>query len=143
MTDATATVTIREEPTLRDRFAMAALAGLLTPGDVGKEAKTALIAEAAYAIADAMLEARKPKAEPATQPSPSSLEAAVRRLEVWHGGGFNRWVKLNLLGGDWYVRLTDDPKCMGGEKEIVAELYNRDLATAINAALDEAQKAGM
>ena len=44
-----------EQPTLRDRFAMAALTGLLAnPGETGKDA-----AKRAYGFADAMLAARK------------------------------------------------------------------------------------
>lgn len=48
-----------EQPTLRDQFAIAALQGILA--GFKKEAlnDTGAIAEAAYAFADAMLEARK------------------------------------------------------------------------------------
>lgn len=48
-----------EQPTLRDRFAMAALTGLLAdPSEDGKG-----VATRAYGFADAMLEARKVQAK--------------------------------------------------------------------------------
>lgn len=48
-----------EQPTLRDRFAMAALTGLLAdPNEDGKD-----VAKRAYGFADAMLEARKVQAK--------------------------------------------------------------------------------
>ena len=58
------TARAEQQPTLRDRFAMAALTGLLAGDSVGGLSANGA-AYGAYEIADAMLEARKPKTEPA------------------------------------------------------------------------------
>lgn len=52
-----------ERPTLRDRFAMAAMQGLISSTAPGESYFYDPLAGEAYAIADAMLEARKPKDE--------------------------------------------------------------------------------
>lgn len=136
MTDATATVTIREEPTLRDRFAMAALPVAFTNPDDGSSPDD--LAQWCYMIADSMLRARKPKAAPAPQPSP--LDAAVKRLEAWRNRDDGRMFSVYLCpkgpGRSCWHGTISPPG--GGTFS-----GSGNLATAINAALDEAEKAGM
>lgn len=48
-----------DELTMRDRFAMAALNGMLS--NIHSENNIALLAKSAYVVADAMMEARKAK----------------------------------------------------------------------------------
>ena len=66
MSEATVTITAREYAeilltlTLRDRFAMAALTGMLSNPNTRKIVRPELF-ETAYEFADAMLEARKEK----------------------------------------------------------------------------------
>jgi hypothetical protein len=49
------------EEDLRDCFAMFAMCGVLMEGFVAKDSLTREVAELSYEMADAMLEARKPK----------------------------------------------------------------------------------
>ena len=51
------------EEDLRDCFAMFAMCGVLMEGFVAKDSLTREVAELSYEMADAMLEARKPKEE--------------------------------------------------------------------------------
>jgi hypothetical protein len=56
-------VPILNEEDLRDCFAMFAMCGVLMEGFVARNSLTKEVAELSYEMADAMLEARKPKEE--------------------------------------------------------------------------------
>ncbi len=65
--------TTNQDITLRDCFALSALNGLSSVEDL----TDTIMAEHAYAIADAMLEARKPKPTLADPPHPRTVEVSI------------------------------------------------------------------
>jgi hypothetical protein len=60
---------LKQQPTLRDRFAMAALQGLVAGRDGWSDSLMSIYPERAYQMADSMLAAREPKTNAAEQGS--------------------------------------------------------------------------